>query len=447
MTFTDTQVQALSGKLSAKHVRTRQANGRTLSYIEGWHVIAEANRIFGFDAWDRQTMVNKCVWEGPWQGRFACSYIARVRVRVRAGDNEICREGCGSGHGRGNTPGEAHESALKEAETDAMKRALTTFGNPFGLALYDKAQHGVRGKPRKQRQANGLILSWIVLSTEGEVVSVHQDPTDYCKALRQVLEASPSPERLKALWARNTVTIEMLRANLPDLKTEPGEHYADVLLRLYRCQLKELHEEREADLETTAAAQRNQEARQEEGRAHQVVGQAGNGAVATARPGDAGQPKVPAERHDRRSGTAARQDAQAGVGPGSNSDRDSGSKETGVIDKSALTINAPRRVRDKQHLRYVASRPCLVCGRSPAQAHHVRFAQPRAIGRKVSDEWVVPLCATHHRALHTVGDEQIWWNERGINPITHAEWLWDERRGVGVDLSSRARELIRPTPS
>ena len=60
MPFTDTQVQALAGKLSAKHVKTRQANGRTLSYIEGWHVIAEANRIFGFDAWDRQTMAIKC---------------------------------------------------------------------------------------------------------------------------------------------------------------------------------------------------------------------------------------------------------------------------------------------------------------------------------------------------------------------------------------------------
>ncbi len=70
MAFSDTQVQALSGKLSARHVRTRQANGRTLSYIEGWHVIAEANRIFGFDAWDRQTMANKCVWEGTWQGKY-----------------------------------------------------------------------------------------------------------------------------------------------------------------------------------------------------------------------------------------------------------------------------------------------------------------------------------------------------------------------------------------
>ncbi len=86
MAFSEVQVQALAGKLSAKHVRTRQANGRTLSYIEGWHVIAEANRIFGFDAWDRQTMTIKCVWEGPWQGRYTCSYVARVRVRVRAGD-------------------------------------------------------------------------------------------------------------------------------------------------------------------------------------------------------------------------------------------------------------------------------------------------------------------------------------------------------------------------
>ncbi len=447
MAFNEVQVQALSGKLSAKHVRTRQANGRTLSYIEGWHAIAEANRIFGFDAWDRQTMANKCVWEGTWQGKYSCAYVARVRVKVRAGSVEICREGCGSGHGRGNTPGEAHESALKEAETDAMKRALTTFGNPFGLALYDKEQREVRGKPRKQRKANGLMLSWIVLSAEGEIVSVHEDPTDYCKAMRQVLEASPTTERLKVLWSRNSVTIEMLRVNLPDLRTERGEHYADVLLRLYRSQLKELHEDQEADLETTAAAQRNQATRQEERRARQVAGQAGNGAVAAARSDIAGQPKVPAKAHDHSSGTAARQDARAGVGPGSNSDRDSGSKKPGVIDKSALAISAPRRVRDKEHLRYVASQPCLVCGRSPAQAHHVRFAQPRAMGRKVSDEWTVPLCASHHRALHTVGDEDKWWKERGINPIIHAEQLWRESWGKTIQQPSRARELINPGPS
>ncbi len=96
----------------------------------------------------------------------------------------------------------------------------------------------------------------------------------------------------------------------------------------------------------------------------------------------------------------------------------------GQVDKSALLISAPRRVRDKEHLRYVAQQPCLVCGRSPGHAHHLRFAQPRALGRKVSDEWVVPLCATHHRALHGVGDEERWWKERGIDPIGHARILW-----------------------
>jgi len=238
----------------------------------------------------------------------------------------------------------------------------------------------------------------------------------------------------------------MLRANLPDLRTGPGEDFADVLLRLYRSQLKELHQEQEADLEVTAVAQRDQEARQEEGRARQVAGQAGNGAAAAARPDDAGQSKVAAKGHEHRSGTLCRHDAQAEVGQSGNSVRDSGSKKPGGIDKSALAISAPRRVRDKEHLRYVASQPCLVCGRSPAQAHHVRFAQPKATGRKVSDEWVVPLCATHHRSLHTVGDEVKWWKMCGIDPIAHAERLWRERRGEDGHPFSMARSLISPTP-
>ncbi len=96
----------------------------------------------------------------------------------------------------------------------------------------------------------------------------------------------------------------------------------------------------------------------------------------------------------------------------------------GHIDKSALPISAQRRFRKKEHLRYVAQQPCLICGRSPGHAHHLRFAQPRALGRKVSAEWVVPLCATHHRALHGVGDEKRWWKERGIDPIGQAQVLW-----------------------
>ena len=95
-------------------------------------------------------------------------------------------------------------------------------------------------------------------------------------------------------------------------------------------------------------------------------------------------------------------------------------------------------------MRYVASQPCLVCGRSPAQAHHVRFAQPRAIGRKVSDEWVVPLCATHHRALHNVGDEERWWKAWGIDPIASAERLWQQNRDGFSKKLDKARALVMP---
>jgi hypothetical protein len=121
-----------------------------VSYLEGWQVIAEANRIFGFDGWQRQTMAVRCVAQAERLiGReqkpgWGVTYTARVRVTVTAGGlPPLIREGSGAGHGIDVDLGQAHESALKEAETDAMKRALMTFGNPFGLALYDKAQRQV----------------------------------------------------------------------------------------------------------------------------------------------------------------------------------------------------------------------------------------------------------------------------------------------------------------
>ena len=117
MAFTDAQAKALEAKLRARHVRTRESTGGARHYIEGWHAIAEANRIFGFDGWDRETLESRCVWHGSQQGRPACSYIARVRVRVRAADQIVLREGSGSGHGQGSTLGEAHEQAVKTAET------------------------------------------------------------------------------------------------------------------------------------------------------------------------------------------------------------------------------------------------------------------------------------------------------------------------------------------
>jgi hypothetical protein len=121
-----------------------------VSYLEGWQVIAEANRIFGFDGWQRQTIAVRCVAQAERLiGRdqkpgWGVTYTARVRVTVTAGGLvPLVREGSGAGHGIDVDLGQAHESALKEAETDAMKRALMTFGNPFGLALYDKAQRQV----------------------------------------------------------------------------------------------------------------------------------------------------------------------------------------------------------------------------------------------------------------------------------------------------------------
>jgi len=339
-----------------------------LSYIEGWHAISEANRVFGFDAWDRQTIMCKCVWEGLKNNRSACSYIARVRIRVRAGDAAICREGSGSGHGTGRTIGEAHENALKEAETDAMKRALTTFGNPFGLALYDKEQRGVRHqRSRKTRRP----LIWAVFDETRKKYSEHDDPIDFCSGVREYLEKIKDPNKLKAFWACNFDAIAMLQKQLPDLKTPKGQHYSKVLGNLYASRIIEFAAEKSA-----------QKTKREEGTDPGVMEKI--------------EPQ-PAPIHSQSQGSVA---------------------DAGVIQPR------PRRIRDRDHLRYVASHECLICDRFPTQAHHVRFAQPRAMGRKVSDEWTVPLCATHHREVHAFGNEEAWWELKKLDPLQAAGEFW-----------------------
>lgn len=148
MAFSDDQIGHLRAKLSRSRVAQRQQGGGKVSYVEGWHCIAEANRIFGFDAWDRETIELRQLGEARQVGDKArVAYAARVRLTVRASGLTIVREGCGFGSGIDKDVGQAHESALKEAETDAMKRALMTFGNPFGLALYDKTQANVGDDP------------------------------------------------------------------------------------------------------------------------------------------------------------------------------------------------------------------------------------------------------------------------------------------------------------
>jgi hypothetical protein len=93
-----------------------------------------------------------------------------------------------------------------------------------------------------------------------------------------------------------------------------------------------------------------------------------------------------------------------------------------------LAVAAPRRYRNREHLRFVARQACLVCGRKPSDPHHLRYVQPRALGRKASDEFAVPLCRVHHRAVHRAGDERAWWHATGIDPIKVARKLWKHTR-------------------
>jgi Rad52/22 family double-strand break repair protein len=188
----------------------------------------------------------------------------------------IIREGQGSGEGRAASPGEVHDTALKAAETDATKRALATFGKPFGLALY-----GVGKSPSIQ----------------------------------------------------------------PGMPLQPG--LAETVQRF-------------------------------------------------------------------------------GFHPDDTTPIPRPSRTPGRIDKSQLAIAEPKRLRDKAHLEFVASQPYLICGRQPSDPHHLRFAQPRAMGLKVSDEFTVPLCRGHHRQLHQAGNEVTWWENVQIDALATAKDLWKQ---------------------
>ena len=146
MEFSKEQVELLKEPILAKNVKERdgnQAGTFQLAYVEGWHVINEANRIFGFDGWTSETIETNLVAEEE----KCISYTAKVRITI----GDVIREGTGAGHGRFGSLGEKHESAIKEAETDARKRAFMQFGNQFGLSLYngkDKSWKTNKGKPQ-----------------------------------------------------------------------------------------------------------------------------------------------------------------------------------------------------------------------------------------------------------------------------------------------------------
>jgi DNA recombination protein Rad52 len=212
MQFTDAQLRLLNAKLDGKHVKTRKAEGATLHYVEGWHVIAEANRIFGHDAWDRRTISTTCVWTGKSNAHFSAAYTAKVRVSVRAGEVTIVREGSGTGEGKAFTPGQAHELALKGAETDATKRALATFGNPFGLALYDREHSGVR---KSRNRAEAETQHWMLRTKAGDTGPVFDDPQKFAEALRERMSGTADVEGLFSLWESNIATVRRLSRHFP----------------------------------------------------------------------------------------------------------------------------------------------------------------------------------------------------------------------------------------
>ena len=166
MEFSKEQVEKLNEPILGANVKEREAGwggkDNTLAYVEGYHVIAEANRIFGFGGWSSETIETTCVQNEP----KAVSYIAKVRITV----GDVIREGTGAGHGNQNNHGNNHESAIKEAETDARKRAFMQFGNQFGLSLYngkDKSWKTNKEKPQNQNlvseqpSVTEMALKWI----------------------------------------------------------------------------------------------------------------------------------------------------------------------------------------------------------------------------------------------------------------------------------------------
>jgi DNA recombination protein Rad52 len=364
MAFTDTQLRLLKAKLDPRHVRTRRAGSATLHYIEGWHVIAEANRIFGFDGWDRETVATSCVASGRNRGDYLVAYTTKVRITVRAGKTVVVREGSGTGEAKGFSLGQAHELALKSAETDATKRALASFGNSFGLALYDPEQNGIKRGRTPKGEDISPPAPLALYSAAGEVVTAFDNPKAFAQALHQAMFEAGNVDELFAVWQQNVETVRALH-RLHRWNSQLGVDGIALVTHLKTC-------------------------------ARRFADSTGSDREPQSSPAAAPSPHLPAK-----------------------------------IDKSLLTIGEPKRIRSKDHLRFVAQQPCLICGRTPSHAHHIRYAQPRGLGLKVSDEFTVPLCAIHHSENHATGDERRWWQGYKIDPVSVASGLWTGERKDG----------------
>jgi hypothetical protein len=272
-----------------------------------------------FDGWSRETVDVKCLQAREVRGSFQVLYLAKVRLTVRAGEHNPIREGYGTGGAVSDSLGEAHEKALKSAETDATKRALATFGRPFGLALH---------VPVKGPETTSNV-------TRPAIPDAHRRRTRQRKGPdgRYRLVRDPRLNLMPKEFLVGTVAPNPISSGLPAREEPSGE-------------------------------------------------------VDTV-------PTQPEEN-------------------------------------AVVPITRPVRRRSVHHLKYVMGQPCLLCGRTPSDAHHLRFTQPRAMSSKVSDEYTVPLCRTHHRQLHQSGDEVSWWIAMKIDPLPIAQDLWSASQGMAL---------------
>jgi DNA recombination protein Rad52 len=203
--FTQEQINALSAKLDAANVKK---NPKGFDYIEGWHAISEANRIFGFDGWNREIVSLAQVAE-PYEvnGKKRVAYRATVRITVFAEGKTIIRDGTGYGSGIGQDLNDAHESAVKEAETDAMKRALMTFGNPFGLALYDKTKADVERAPPPQPKGSTSYHIPVPLNIEAS----GSDWKAWANLFKEAIRHTKSPAEVQAILNSNKDSLDTLK--------------------------------------------------------------------------------------------------------------------------------------------------------------------------------------------------------------------------------------------
>lgn len=212
-----------------------------------------------------------------------------------------------------------------------------------------------------------------LFAPDGSSLSDDLSPEGFSSGLRQLIERCTSAAEIKQLTKFNEGSIAEIRTLAPALRNIEGTHFADLLLRLIEVGKKRVPQESvcRADYPPTAP------------------------------------------NNDASSSHVTPGPSRIGDGP--------------KIDKSELILGSEKRIRDKEHLRGVAELPCLICGRQPSHAHHLKFAQRRGLSQKVSDQYVVPLCALHHGDLHRASKEKEWWHSQRIDPLPIANELWAQR--------------------